>query len=79
MTVHDFTGSGAVGACRGVYVTMCAKVFFFIGAGRKDSTLRKAETNRIEQHHKNNEALLILKLRVLFDCFLNLLILEYLF
>lgn len=49
--------------------SMLAKVFFSIGRGRKDSTLRKAKTDRIEQCYKNNEALLILKSRVLFDCF----------
>lgn len=49
--------------------SVLAKVFFSIGRGRKDSTLRKAETDRIEQCHKNNEGLIILKLRVLFDCF----------
>ena len=60
-----------------MYVNIYAcKGIFSVGGGRKDSTLRKAETGRIEQCHKGNEALLILKLRVLLDCFLNLLILK---
>lgn len=52
---------------------MLAKVFFLKEGGGKQKLAGLSTVS------KNNEALLILKLKALVDCFLNLLIIKYLF